>query len=246
MIVICDKQQIVRHFVIIGRYVKAQTNGVTIGCKEREATAYYCQDDDTYWPLKEAYAGQQTYHIFEVEEVPEGCEVNICRYNMGQLEVDEDLKADADAAQKAQHKEESVQSQLGVAARLIAEQQTDESIMMMMADLYEQWEPNVAYQIGKIVSYGVNADGETQLYQVVQAHTSADYWLPDVTPSMYKAIGFDEGGYPVWTQPLGTTDAYKIGDIVSHNGKLWICTQGTGDGLNTWEPGVYGWEEYTE
>ena len=105
MIVVCDKQQIVRHFVTVGRYVKAQTNGVTIGCKEREATAYYCQDDDTYWPLKEAYAGQQTYHIFEVEVVPEGCEVNICRYNLGQLEVDEDLKAAAEAEAAAAQKE---------------------------------------------------------------------------------------------------------------------------------------------
>lgn len=45
-----------------------------------------------------------------------------------------------------------------------------------------------------------------------------------------------------WRQPTGAHDAYKIGDKVLHNGQTWVCTLGDGAGLNSWEPGVYGWE----
>ena len=55
-----------------------------------------------------------------------------------------------------------------------------------------------------------------------------------------------EGGYDVWTQPLCAEDAYHIGDIAYHIDGLWKCTQGDAAGLNVWEPGVFGWERYTE
>lgn len=48
--------------------------------------------------------------------------------------------------------------------------------------------------------------------------------------------------YGDWVQPQGSHDAYSTGDIVSHNGKLWISTADA----NVWEPGVYGWEEYVQ
>lgn len=48
--------------------------------------------------------------------------------------------------------------------------------------------------------------------------------------------------YQEWVQPMGTVGMYQTGDIVRHNGKLWISTVAN----NTWEPGVYGWSEYTE
>jgi hypothetical protein len=45
-------------------------------------------------------------------------------------------------------------------------------------------------------------------------------------------------GYPEWVQPLGASDAYSTGDIVSHNDYYYISTVDA----NVWEPGVYGWE----
>lgn len=135
-----------------------------------------------------------------------------------------------------------IAQQMREAMRLLAEQQTDEATMLMLADLYEDWSANKPYPEGKVLKYGTNAAGETQLYKVVQAHTSQADWTPDKTASLYKAIGFTEEGYDIWTQPLGAHDAYQTGDIVSHNGQLW---QSTCDG-NVWEPGVYGWEQYTE
>lgn len=109
---------------------------------------------------------------------------------------------------------------------------------MEVADLYPEWVAMKAYAVDEIVKYGVNADGETQLYKVIQAHTSQEDWKPDVTASLYKAIGFTDDGVSIWTQPLGSHDAYAKGDVVSFEDQLWISTV---DG-NVWQPGVYGWE----
>lgn len=43
-----------------------------------------------------------------------------------------------------------------------------------------------------------------------------------------------------WTQPIGGDGRYVQGSIVEHAGQQWISTH---NGLNVWEPGVYGWEE---
>lgn len=109
---------------------------------------------------------------------------------------------------------------------------------MEVADLYPEWVAMKAYAVDEIVKYGVNADGETQLYKVIQVHTSQEDWKPDVTASLYKAIGFTDDGVSIWTQPLGSHDAYAKGDVVSFEDQLWISTV---DG-NVWQPGVYGWE----
>ena len=97
-----------------------------------------------------------------------------------------------------------------------------------------------AYKAKQVFSYGTNSAGDPQLYQVLQDHTSAAEWTPDTAVSLYKAIGVVSGGYPEWVQPLGASDAYNTGDIVSYNGKLYKSTI---DG-NVWAPDAYpaGWE----
>lgn len=128
--------------------------------------------------------------------------------------------------------------QLRRALQLWAATLTDESTMMEIADIYPKWNGNSkSYKTGDIFSYGVNADGETQLYSVLQDHTSQTDWTPDTASSLYKKVGFTDSGVNIWTQPLGATDAYNKGDEVSHNGQIWTSDI---DG-NVWEPGVYGW-----
>lgn len=128
--------------------------------------------------------------------------------------------------------------QLRRALQLWAATLTDESTMMEIADIYPKWNGNSkSYKTRDIFSYGVNADGETQLYSVLQDHTSQPDWTPDTASSLYKKVGFTDSGISVWTQPLGATDAYNKGDEVSHNGQIWVSDV---DG-NVWEPGVYGW-----
>lgn len=113
----------------------------------------------------------------------------------------------------------------------------DDEKAMEVADLYPEWKSNVSYSVDEIVKYGVNADNETQLYRCIQAHTSQDDWTPDTAVSLFKAVGFTDDGVSIWTQPLGATDAYMKGDVVSHNDKLWVSDVDS----NVWEPGVYGW-----
>jgi len=127
--------------------------------------------------------------------------------------------------------------------QIMAQQmELDDSTAMEIADLYESWEVGHDYKPGKIVKYGVNADNETQLYTVLQEHTSQEDWTPDVAVSLFKKVGFTPSGYPVWTQPLGASDAYMKDDIVSFEGSLWISTIDN----NVWQPGVYGWDHYSE
>lgn len=127
-------------------------------------------------------------------------------------------------------------------ASLDAETQLD--LILEIPSVYPAYAVGKAYKTKDVFSYGVNAAGDPQLYQVLQDHISAAEWTPDTAVSLYKAIGVTETGYPVWVQPLGATDAYNTGDIVSYNGALYISTI---DG-NVWAPDAYpaGWKEYTE
>ena len=121
---------------------------------------------------------------------------------------------------------------------------TDEAEMMEVASVFPEYQIGKLYKTGEIFTYGTNGVGDSQLYQVLQDHTSAEEWTPDTAVSLYKAIGVTEDGYPEWVQPLGASDAYNTGDIVSYNGTLYVSTI---DG-NVWEPLSYpaGWKEYTE
>lgn len=112
-----------------------------------------------------------------------------------------------------------------------------DSEKMQIADLYPAWKVEQDYSVDTIVKHGLNSDGETQLWKVVQAHTSQASWTPDKAPSLFSKIGFKEDGTQIWTQPLGSHDAYMKGDIVSHKGEIWVSDIDN----NIWEPGVYGW-----
>lgn len=114
--------------------------------------------------------------------------------------------------------------------------------MMEVASVFPKYQVGKAYKVKEVFSYGENGVGDPQLYQVLQAHTSAAEWAPDATPSLYKKIGVTEEGYPEWVQPLGASDAYNIGDIVDYNGKLYESAING----NVYSPDAYpaGWKEY--
>lgn len=134
--------------------------------------------------------------------------------------------------------------QLRKALQMYAQTLTDEQALEV-ASIYPSWEPNRAYKIGDIISYGTNSTGDPQLYKVVQGHTSQDIYPSGAgTESLYDAFGLDDSGYPVWSQPSGAHDAYNKGDIVNYNGTLYISLI---DG-NAWSPEAYpaGWKVYTE
>ena len=113
-----------------------------------------------------------------------------------------------------------------------------------VATIYDPWKEGKAYTVGEFVTYGENSVGDPQLYKVVQAHTSQADWTPDITASLYSAIGLDAGGYPVWSQPTGAHDAYNKGDVVNYKDTLYKSLI---DG-NVYAPDAYpaGWELYNE
>lgn len=119
----------------------------------------------------------------------------------------------------------------------------EESQMMEVADLYPSWKELLASKKGypekTVFKWGENTEGEPQLWSFIAAYTPQEIYPPDTDISHYKKVGVTESGVPVWTQPLGSTDAYQTGDKVSHKGKIWVSDC---DG-NVWEPGVYGWSE---
>lgn len=97
--------------------------------------------------------------------------------------------------------------------------------------LFPEWKPNIDEVVGARRYYG------EKLYKCIQAHHTQVGWEPDKTPALWTEVSVEE--WPEWRQPLGSDDAYHVGDKCSHNGAHWVSLV---DG-NVWEPGVYGWEE---
>ena len=119
----------------------------------------------------------------------------------------------------------------------------DDEKALQVATIYDPWAVGKAYSPGEFVTYGENGVGDPQLYKVAQAHTAQADWTPDAAASLFVAVGLDDAGYPVWSQPTGAHDAYNTGDIVDYQGKLY---QSLTDG-NVYSPEAYpaGWTEYT-
>ena len=109
----------------------------------------------------------------------------------------------------------------------------------LILKLAEEWQPDKEYERYVYVQH------EDVLYKTIHPIRKEDILPPAEAPHLYTRVGAIEGGeiaVEEWRQPTGAHDAYKIGDKVLHNGQTWVCTLGDGAGLNSWEPGVYGWE----
>lgn len=102
-----------------------------------------------------------------------------------------------------------------------------------VAELFPMWKVEHEYAVGDRVQY------DSKLYKCLQAHTSQADWTPSTAVSLWVEVADPAIEYPEWVQPTGAHDAYMTGDKVSHNEKHWICTMD----YNTYEPGVYGWNE---
>lgn len=117
---------------------------------------------------------------------------------------------------------------------------TESEKILSVPSVFPKYEIGKAYKTKEVFRYGENAVGDAQLYQVLQPHTSSVEWTPDSATSLYKAIGVTTEGIPEWVQPLGSSDAYNIGDIVMYNGAKYKCIIDN----NVWSPSEYpsGWE----
>ena len=107
----------------------------------------------------------------------------------------------------------------------------DDESALQGIELFPLWKTETEYEVGDRIRYS------DVLYKCIQAHTSQSSWTPDVTPALWTEVSVDE--WPEWKQPLGSEDAYRVGDKVSHLEKHWISSID----YNVYEPGVYGWDE---
>ena len=108
----------------------------------------------------------------------------------------------------------------------------DEALNHMAAYMPE-WEIGKAYSTGDKVQY------QERPYRCLQAHTSQESWAPEIAASLWaRILASPDPDQPLeWEQP-GSTNPYMTGDVVVHNGVVWVSIVDN----NVWEPGVYGWE----
>lgn len=101
-------------------------------------------------------------------------------------------------------------------------------------ELFAPWATDTAYEVGVRVRF------EEKLYRCEQAHTSQIGWEPPAVPALWTEVA-KPGEIPVWKQPTGAQDAYRIGDLVHYpdaDGPVYHCTID----YNVYAPDVAGWE----
>lgn len=99
-------------------------------------------------------------------------------------------------------------------------------------ELFPRWKADVEYEAGARVYH----DGA--LYSVLQSHTSQTGWAPSDASGLFAQVLIpDPEQIPDWVQP-DSTNAYKTGDKVRHNGRVWESLIDN----NVWEPGLPGTE----
>lgn len=114
-------------------------------------------------------------------------------------------------------------------------QQMDAGKALEYPELFPEWDGNTkGYKAGEMV----RRNGE--LMKVLQDHTSQPGWTPENAPSLFTKVLIDpiDDSVQAWQQP-DSTNPYRLGDTVTHNGKTWMSSIDN----NVWEPGVYGWDE---
>ena len=101
-------------------------------------------------------------------------------------------------------------------------------------ELFPVWAVDTAYTAQERIRY------HGKLYRCEQSHTSQVGWTPDITPALWTEVA-EPGEIPVWKQPTGAQDAYRLGDKVHYpdkDGPVYVSTIDN----NIWEPTVFGWE----
>lgn len=105
--------------------------------------------------------------------------------------------------------------------------------------IYDDWQAGAAYNKGQVVKY------KDELWEVIQDHTSQSDWAPDSVPALFKSVTAPKTTdgteiVPDFKQPTGGHDAYKKGDKVKFEGKVYESLIDN----NAYSPSAYpaGWK----
>lgn len=121
-----------------------------------------------------------------------------------------------------------------VATPILADEDNlTEQDIIDVAMLYPYYRAGKAYAVGERFRY------ELHLFEVIQAHTSQEDWIPTEVPALYKKFT-TPGTMAEWVQPTGAQDAYKTGDKVLFEGSTYESLINA----NVWSPAAYpaGWK----
>lgn len=92
---------------------------------------------------------------------------------------------------------------------------------------YDTWQAGVNYQIGDIVTYnGVD-------YIIIQAHTSAAHWPPNLVVSLYSVYDGPPPDDGLWHVGVD----YEVGDVVEYNDQSYITRQAH-TSQSDWTPNI--------
>lgn len=135
---------------------------------------------------------------------------------------------------KAREFRKLINANLNATRKLIRVDELSEEELFEMIDLYPLYEIGKSYVVGDVFKY------EGKLYKVIQEHTGQEDWIPSELPALYLSM-MPENVIPEWVHPTGEHDAYKKGDKVTFEGKVY---ESLIDG-NSWSPKDYaqGWKE---
>lgn len=101
----------------------------------------------------------------------------------------------------------------------------------------------VAWAAGQDVQAADIRTRNGKSYICIQPHRTQSDWPPEVTINLWTELRNITADNPdPWIQKFAPP-YYRLGDFVTHNGKVWECTAGDASGNNVWQPGVYGWTE---
>jgi len=114
------------------------------------------------------------------------------------------------------------------------------------------WSPGMGFlRPGTIVVFGqgtrTDIEGDVheiigERYEVIQLHAAQVGWEPPLVPALFKRVAAPSpgGGPPEWVKPTGGHDAYKQGDKVTFQGKVYESLING----NVWSPTEHaaGWK----
>ena len=119
-------------------------------------------------------------------------------------------------------------------AEINSRNNNDEQALVVQS-LYPEWD---SFENGATLEVGLRVNYNDILYKVIQEHQKQENWNPVDSSSLFAKVLIENPDViTAWEQP-NSTNAYMIGNKVSHNGKNWESLVDN----NVWEPGVTGTE----
>jgi hypothetical protein len=100
---------------------------------------------------------------------------------------------------------------------------------------YPDWQTGIEVKAGEVYKF------ESNLYEVIQSHTTQSDWTPPIAKSLWKRFYEPSDDPWPWVQPTGAHDAYPLGARVEYNGNIYESTIDA----NVWAPDVTGWKNLT-